>query len=417
MTTGRIHLVVGLLLGACNLALANTATVYYDSSFTRWGSVYISNNSNGAWSNVSNGLMEKACGHWKTKTFDVGPATQFQVVFSNGAGAWDNNNVANYSVTTGISRVKNALVVLNSTSPCPEADIEPPTAPTGLSKNTVTATSVVLSWAAASDDVGVSGYEIYRNGSIVGSSATTSYVDTNGLLASTSYSYSVRAVDAAGNKSAFSSALPVITGSISINQIKVYYYTTSRGWAATNIHYLPIGGVWTNAPGVAMDENACTGWVAKTIALGSATSISAAFNNGSYWDNNGGSNYTLTAGLSTVKGGVVTNNAITPCQPVIPDVTPPSVPLNPMATASNTSITINWTASYDAEGVSGYTLYRNGGTEGSVTLNSGNNTFTDRGLSPQTTYTYSIVAFDAAGNKSTQSATVVVKTADAVTGK
>lgn len=414
MTTGRIHLVVGLLLGACNLALANTATVYYDSSFTRWGSVYISHNSNGTWSNVSNGLMDKACGHWKTKTIDIGPATQFRAVFTNGAGAWDNNNVANYALTVGISQIKNAVVMLNSSSPCPETDIIPPTVPTGLTKNTVTATSVVLSWAAASDDVGVSGYEIYRNGSFIGSSATTSYVDTNGLLASTPYSYSVRAVDAAGNKSTPSSALQVITGSISINQVKVYYYTTTRGLAAANIHYLPNGGVWSNAPGVAMDENACVGWVLKTISLGSATGLSAAFNNGSNWDNNGGSNYTLSPGLSTVKDGVVTNNAITPCQPVIPDITPPTVPLNPMATATNTSITINWTASIDADGVSGYTLYRNGGTEGNVSLNSGNNTFTDRGLSPQTTYAYSIVAFDAAGNKSTQSASVVIKTGDAV---
>src|SRR5262249_48957708 len=67
-----------------------------------------------------------------------------------------------------------------------------------------------LSWGAASDNVGVSGYQVFRcqgagcsNFAQVGTPAGTSFSDT-GLSAGTSYSYQVRAVDAAGNQGAFS---------------------------------------------------------------------------------------------------------------------------------------------------------------------------------------------------------------------
>ncbi|MGW0460238.1 carbohydrate binding domain-containing protein [Streptomyces tendae] len=83
------------------------------------------------------------------------------------------------------------------------------------------------------------------------------------------------------------------------------YYSTDKNWSAYNIHYAPNGGSWTSVPGVAM-EAACTGWVKKTVALGSATGMKAAFNNGSgTWDNNNSADYSLSTGDVTVKGGTV----------------------------------------------------------------------------------------------------------------
>ncbi|MFI9152380.1 carbohydrate-binding module family 20 domain-containing protein [Streptomyces sp. NPDC053367] len=83
------------------------------------------------------------------------------------------------------------------------------------------------------------------------------------------------------------------------------YYSTDKNWSAYNLHYAPAGGQWTTSPGVAM-EAACTGWVKKTVALGSATGMKAVFNNGSgTWDNNNSADYTLGTGDVTVKGGVV----------------------------------------------------------------------------------------------------------------
>ncbi|MET9675438.1 carbohydrate-binding module family 20 domain-containing protein [Streptomyces sp. NPDC006482] len=83
------------------------------------------------------------------------------------------------------------------------------------------------------------------------------------------------------------------------------YYSTDKNWSAYNLHYAPNGGTWTTAPGVAMTA-ACTGWVKKSVTLGSATGLKAVFNNGSgTWDNNNAANYSLGTGDITVKGGVV----------------------------------------------------------------------------------------------------------------
>ncbi|WP_435820765.1 carbohydrate binding domain-containing protein [Kitasatospora cineracea] len=83
------------------------------------------------------------------------------------------------------------------------------------------------------------------------------------------------------------------------------FYSTDKNWSAYDLHYAPNGGSWTTAPGVAMDA-ACTGWVKKTVSLGTATGLAATFNNGSgTWDNNGGSNYALGTGNVTVKDGAI----------------------------------------------------------------------------------------------------------------
>ncbi|MGX1274387.1 glycoside hydrolase family 6 protein [Streptomyces phaeoluteigriseus] len=91
-------------------------------------------------------------------------------------------------------------------------DSTAPTAPTGLRATAKTASSVSLAWTAATDDRGVSGYDVYREQTKVTSAPVvgTTYTDT-GLSAATAYRYSVRARDAAGNVSAASTALIVTT--------------------------------------------------------------------------------------------------------------------------------------------------------------------------------------------------------------
>lgn len=77
-------------------------------------------------------------------------------------------------------------------------DTIPPTAPSGLTVNAVSPTAATLSWTAASDNVGVSGYVVSRNGATVATVNGTSFSDT-ALAGSTTYEFTVRAVDAAGN--------------------------------------------------------------------------------------------------------------------------------------------------------------------------------------------------------------------------
>ncbi len=83
-------------------------------------------------------------------------------------------------------------------------DTQAPTAPGSLSSSGITETSIDLSWSASSDNVGVTGYDVYVDGSLDGSTASTSYT-VSGLTASTTYTLSVRAKDAAGNESSPSS--------------------------------------------------------------------------------------------------------------------------------------------------------------------------------------------------------------------
>jgi hypothetical protein len=94
----------------------------------------------------------------------------------------------------------------------PTGDTQPPTVPAGLAATSVASGSVSLSWNASSDDVGVTGYTVYRNGTLYGTtgSSATTYTDTT-VAPSTSYSYTVDAFDAAGNHSAQSSPLAVTT--------------------------------------------------------------------------------------------------------------------------------------------------------------------------------------------------------------
>ncbi len=86
-----------------------------------------------------------------------------------------------------------------STSAC--GDTQAPTAPTGVTANSVSQTSVTLGWNASTDNVGVSGYGTYKAGVLAGSGTARSYT-VSGLTCGTSYAFAVDAVDAAGNRSA-----------------------------------------------------------------------------------------------------------------------------------------------------------------------------------------------------------------------
>lgn len=86
-------------------------------------------------------------------------------------------------------------------TPPPEPDTEPPTQPLGLSATALSASEIQLSWSASTDNVGVAGYRVYRDGAAVATVTGTSYTD-GGRAPATTYSYSVAAFDAADNQSA-----------------------------------------------------------------------------------------------------------------------------------------------------------------------------------------------------------------------
>lgn len=89
-------------------------------------------------------------------------------------------------------------------------DTQAPTVPGGLTVSSTTSNSATLSWSASTDNTAVTGYDVYRDGTKVASATTTSYTDS-GLAASTTYQYTVKAKDAAGNVSASSTAVSATT--------------------------------------------------------------------------------------------------------------------------------------------------------------------------------------------------------------
>lgn len=101
---------------------------------------------------------------------------------------------------------------LTSTGTGGSSDSTTPSIPTGLSATTISSSQINLSWNASTDNVGVAGYRIYRGGTLLSSATSTGYSDT-GLSASTTYSYTVAAYDAAGNTSSQSSGATATTSS------------------------------------------------------------------------------------------------------------------------------------------------------------------------------------------------------------
>ena len=119
-----------------------------------------------------------------------------------------------YSVTV---RAKDAAgnasaqsAALPVTTSAPVGDTTPPSAPLGLAASAITATGFTLNWTASTDNVGVTGYDVYRGATLAASVAGTT-ANITGLAASTNYSMTVKARDAAGNASAASTALAVTT--------------------------------------------------------------------------------------------------------------------------------------------------------------------------------------------------------------
>lgn len=184
------------------------------------------------------------------------------------------------------------------------SDTEAPSVPAGLTASDITENSVILFWNAATDNVGVTGYEVYQDGVLTATVTSHSHT-VKGLSPATSYTYTIKARDSAGNVSPASDPLVVLTLAASIED---------------------------------------------TIA--------------------------------------------------------PTTPANLTATAvTASSVSLTWSAATDNVGVAGYTL-----SYGSATLFVTGTSTTVTGLTPETAYTFTVAAKDAAGNLSAASNAVNVTT-------
>ena len=338
-------------------------------------------------------------------------------------------------------------------------DTEAPTVPGGLTTSGTTSETVNLSWNASSDNVGVIGYDIYQNSVFLTTTNATSYVIT-GLNASTSYSFTVRAKDNAGNVSAFSNPLTVTTsaqsGSGTISELIISEYVEGSSYnKAIEIANFTGASIDLSQYNLRRQANGSGNWEAPLYLSGalanqdifvvvnssasselknkadSVTSSSVLNFNGNdpvglFKDNtlidiigyfNGGSSYFAQDQTVRRKSNVAAPSAnyITSEWEFYPqntfngldahsvdgsgtaDTIPPTAPSNLIASnVTQNSLTISWNPSSDNVGVASYDIYLNGNFSSSTS----GTTFTSTGLSAGTSYDYTIIAYDEANNAS-----------------
>jgi fibronectin type 3 domain-containing protein len=361
-------------------------------------------------------------------------------------------------------------------------DTQPPTVPTGLAGSAISPSRVDLTWNASTDNVGVAGYTVYRNGSVLANVGSTSFSDLSATANST-YSYRVDAFDAAGNHSAQSSAVNVtMPGTIVSDDFEagnLSKWTASSGMTVQQ--QVVYAGSWaaratsTGSPAYAyktfatafselyydgrfrvISQGNVNVSIARfrTAANGSLFSI---FRNGngklSYFNSLTGVSTTgpqissgtwhelevhalINGNSSVVEVWLDGTKVITKSADALgttgigriyigdpstgstfdfafdnqlvstaADVTPPTTPTGLAASAIGSNrVNLTWNASTDNNQVAGYTLYRNGNAIATV----GPNTlgYADTSLSPNTSYSYTIDAFDSASNRSARSSAV-----------
>src|SRR6266480_3426955 len=294
----------------------------------------------------------------------------------------------------GVRWNSNPVTVTVSNGPPP--DTTPPMVPTGLTASAVSSSQINLSWPASSDNVGVSGYRVYRNGSQIATTGATSFANT-GLSPSTTYSYTVAAYDAAGNLSAQSSPASATTPAPPDTTPP----SVPTGLTASAVSSSQINLSWT----ASSDNVGVSGYRVHRNGTQIATTAATSFANTGLSPS---TTYSYTVAAYDAAGNLsAQSSSASATTPAPPDTTPPSVPTGLTASAvSSSQINLSWTASSDNVGVSGYRVYRNGTQIATTSATS----FANTGLAASTTYSYTVAAYDVAGNLSAQSSSASATT-------
>ncbi|EDO25718.1 predicted protein, partial [Nematostella vectensis] len=155
-------------------------------------------------------------------------------------------------------------------------DATPPTAPTNLTSSNITQTSVNLTWSASTDNVAVTGYQVFNGATLVTTTTNLNYTVT-GLTAATAYTFSVKAKDAANNVSAASNTVNITTLANAIS------YCASKG---NNVNYeyidnVAIGGI-SNVTGANSGYGDFTAQIGNLTYGNNTIIVSAGFASSSY---------------------------------------------------------------------------------------------------------------------------------------
>lgn len=284
-----------------------------------------------------------------------------------------------YRFTVKASDAANNISDASNEAVVPQVDTVPPSAPTQLSA-AVSGTQALLTWTAATDNINVTQYQVFRNGSLTGTSLTTAFTAT-GLLSGQTETFSVKALDVAGNVSLSSNVVTVgaaaPAGPAAPKDLIAYRYGSyiTVAWSsvanATGYALYRNDLFLKNVTGLTTDDKSVSGnttYVYKVQAYNASNNYSA---------------FSNTMSVTMPSG--------------------PSIPGNLVGSRTNsTKVTLNWTAS--TNGVFGYNVYRNGSYYRTIPLST---TFTDTVVAG-TNYTYKLQAYDASNIKSPFSNEVAV---------
>jgi arylsulfatase A-like enzyme len=213
-------------------------------------------------------------------------------------------NTTYYATVWAYSGVGNYTFAI--TEVFPDTDTTAPSVPQDLASPSQTVTTASLTWSASTDDVGVAGYQVYRDGTLVVSPSGTSVTDT-GLAPATSYVYQVRSIDAAGNLSEVSASLSVTTQSTPTSRPNVVVINLDD-MRADSLQYMLKVRQWMADGGT----NFTKGYVSTPSCCPSRASLMSGryvHNNGQYQHLNVGLDLNLTTQRYLHDAGYFTGHA------------------------------------------------------------------------------------------------------------
>ena len=241
----------------------------------------------------------------------------------------------------------------------PPGDTTPPSTPTGLGVSSAGQTSLALSWNASSDNVGVTGYGVYKNGTLAASPTATSYTLT-GLSAAAPPTRSP----------SMPSTRPATAPPRPRSRPAPPPAPTPRRRPYRAVSRLPrVRRRASRSPGRRRRDNVgVAGYdlYRAGSAVGTATTTAYTFTGLTC-----NTNYTLAVDAYDAAGNKSAQATTAIATSACPDTTPPSTPTG-LATSAvgQTSLTLSWTASSDNVGVTGYRMFQNGTQVGTSTATS-----------------------------------------------
>ncbi len=303
----------------------------------------------------------------------------------------------------------------------PGTDNRAPDMPPNLVQTREETAKIVIRWDKAEDNLGTARYEVSRGGEIVADIETTGsgryWFTDGGLEEQTLYTYSVVAIDAAGNRSEPAELEAGTTGAVAGTDDEAP--TTPGALTQTRSEKAKIVLRWD----ASTDNLEVVDY--EVTRDGQAVGTKAASNANQYWFTDSGLAAGTTYDYEVVARDAAGNRSVaavlqaaTEEDANATDTEPPTTPANLNQTRSeNAKIVLQWTVSTDNVGVDFYEVTRDGEVVG--TKDGGSSTFywfTDSGLTTATNYAYEVVAVDAAGNRSAAAA-ITAGTAGAPTGQ